>query len=178
MAFRYELLVCHVYLGEMDKAKNEFQMIVEDWPQVNITWMSYNLNLKRKEDLEHWVVAFRKAGVQEFPFSYEGDEKNILSEDEFKSLIMDRKIVGLVPPDKKWWSLYSKNGNFSINGSWKFHGKYWFEGNLLRRTRSTTPDVIEAVMFCRNPEGTNEEKNEYYLFFPQNGEYYPFSVEK
>jgi tetratricopeptide (TPR) repeat protein len=174
--FRYELVVSHVYLDEMEEAKKELSVIEKDW-KVNIWSLNRLFFLKNKVDQDHWLDAFRKIGVQEYPYAYEGDEKNILSKEEVLNLIVDKKITGIDPKKGQFWIHHTKDGKWRSTGAYKFDGTYWLEDNKLCHTVSGHPGFIDYVFFYRNPGGTSLGKNEYYMYYPFFGTW-TVSVEK
>ncbi|MGD9090856.1 MAG: tetratricopeptide repeat protein, partial [Desulfobacterales bacterium] len=175
--WRHDLLVSHAYLDEMDKAKSELEKILTAMPRMNIFWALVSLNFKQDEDKAHWTKAYRKVGLPETPFTYEGDEKNILSKEEMLDLIVDKTLTGIDPEEGQLWMHYSKDGTFRYTGYSENSGKYWLEGNRLGQSYKKHPGYVDYVFFYRNPNGSFEDKNEYDMFFPFQGTL-PVSVEK
>jgi adenylate cyclase len=168
-AWRHELLISYSYLNEMDKAKNELEKILKVNPRMNIYWALATLAFKQNEDKDHWAKAYRKTGLPEYPYSYVGDEKNILSKEEILDLIVDKTLAGIDPEDGQHWLYHSKDGTYKSTGAYENSGKYWLEGNKLCRSYKKHPGYVDYIFIYHNPDGSFEDKNEYHLFFPFHG---------
>lgn len=158
------LAASYAYLGQQKKAEAEVRRAQGAWHTVNYSfyrpWLKF---LRRKEDIEHHIEGLRRAGVPKWPFGFEGQEENRLSNAEIKALFYGRRIKGYTN------TIYEFEMEFDEFGKWRrqgprhsVSGESLIANNLLCRWSEA---LVKGRKFCepiyRNPSGTPDQRNEY-----------------
>jgi adenylate cyclase len=117
--------------------------------------------------LDSFAAAFIKAGVPGNPTDYHKVLKeNRLSGQEVKSLFFGRKITGtsFATGEQFWWE-FVKSGEWKfISGAFQNTGKSWVEGDVFFvQTEKLFGGIPYGSAIFRNPDGSKENKNEYFM---------------
>ena len=168
--YRYTIVACYAHLGRMEEAKAAFDEIEHVEAGMSLAYLDqFARRFKKEEDRKHYIEGFRKAGVPEFPFGFEGDKANMLSTDEIQTLFVGRIQTGYSPiadydkdRNPQWWLHYRDDGTCNISGFWEDSGVYRIEDNRCHVKFSEMSDGRwNWWHIFRNPDGTAEELNEY-----------------
>ena len=168
--YSYTLVACYAHLGRLEEAKAAFDDLEHVEAGMSLAALDrFALRLKNEEDRKHYIEGFRKAGVPEFSYGFEGDKANMLSTDEIQTLLVGRIQTGYSPVadiDKnrnpQWWMHYRDDETCNISGFWEDSCVYRIEDNRLYVKYSEMNDAKWFWwQFFRNPDGTAKELNEY-----------------
>jgi hypothetical protein len=116
---------------------------------------------------DHVAEALIKAGVPgTLADNYRISRENLLNGQEVKSLLFGRKITGIsMITGKQYLWEFVKSGEWKfISGDFQNTGKSWVEGNVFfSQSEKLFGGLPYGNTIFRNPEGTRENKNEYFM---------------
>jgi len=109
--------------------------------------------------------ALIKAGVPgTLADNYRISRENRLNGQEIKSLLFGRKITGTSATGEQFWAEYGKSGEFKdIRGTNQNTGKSWVDGDVFFIQSKNFGGIPVGLTIFRNPDGSKENKNEYYM---------------
>jgi TolB-like protein/class 3 adenylate cyclase len=119
------------------------------------------------ETSDRMAEALIKAGVPgNLTDNYRISRENLLNGQEVRSLIFGRKITGAsaATGEQFWWE-WAKSGEFKfIRGAYQDTGKSWVEGDVFFvQFEKQFGSLPFGMTIFRNPDGSRESKNEYYM---------------
>jgi adenylate cyclase len=82
--FLWYLVPAYAYLGRLEEAKQETAGILGLVPNENLLRLRRIGLYKLESDIEHYVEGFRRAGVPELPYRYDGSKAGKLSGEEIR----------------------------------------------------------------------------------------------
>ena len=111
--------------------------------------------------------ALIKAGVPgNLTDNYRISRENLINGQEVKSLLFGRKITGIsmTTGEQYLWE-FAKSGEWKfISGAFQNTGKSWVEGNVFfSQSEKLFGGLPYGNTIFRNPDGSRESKNEYYM---------------
>ena len=119
------------------------------------------------ETSNRYADALIKAGVSgTLNGNYRISRQNLLNGQVVKSLLFGRKITGSsFGTDKQSWWEWTTNGEFKYTiGEYRDTGKSWLEGDVFFiQFEKQFGGLPSGNAIFRNPRGSRENKNEYYL---------------
>jgi len=123
--------------------------------------------------LDSFAAALIKAGVPGNPTDYQKILKeNRLNGQEVKSLLFGRKITGIsiITGEQFWWE-WAKSGEFKVlRGAYQDAGKSWIEGDVIfSQFEKQFGGIPYGSAIFRNPDGSKERGNEYYMVNDMRG---------
>ena len=110
--------------------------------------------------------ALIKAGVPgNLSDNYRISRENLINGQELKPLLFGRKITGTVMSGEQFWWEWAKSGEFKfIRGAYQDTGKSWVEGDVFFvQFEKQFGGLPFGMTIFRNPGGSRESKNEYYM---------------
>ena len=116
---------------------------------------------------DSFAAALIKAGVPGGPTDYDRIlRENLINGQQAKSLFFRRKITGTsaATGEQFWWE-WAKSGEFKfIRGAYQDTGKSWVEGDVFFvQFEKQFGSLPFGMTIFRNPDGSRESKNEYYM---------------
>ena len=119
---------------------------------------------KLETDVEHFVDGFRKAGLPELPHGYEGSERNKLSGQEMRSLLVGRTITAVnVKNFQRILVDWTSDGKMTIRGPLESDsGVSRIEGDMICDQLQAHGFRKSCGFVFRNSMGTPEKQNEYH----------------
>jgi adenylate cyclase len=162
--FHWYLAPSYAYSGRLDEAKAEVAGILGFVPHENLMRLRRIGLYKLERDIEHYVEGFRRAGVPELPYGYEGLVGDRLTGDEVRALLFGRAITATnIRNFQQYLVDRTGDGKITMRGPLGSDiGKSRIEGDKVC-------DRLQALGFresCgfvfRNPEGIPERENEYH----------------
>jgi adenylate cyclase len=158
---REHLAMTYAQLGRLDDAKAEIAGLL---PDTSLSWyrVSY-AHYKREADRAHMIEAFRKAGLPEWPFGYEGRTEDRLDGNEIKTLALGQTWVGHTSAGLQFIQEIGTDGKVAYRSAQSFiTGNASVQGDMLcRKSAANFMGRKRCGYVYRNPGGTLEEKNEY-----------------
>jgi adenylate cyclase len=160
-------------LGRMEEAKAAIAVALKVQPSRSVHYLKLDQSYyKHAEDWNRLFHSFRIAGLPQWPFGFEGPERDRLSGEEIKTLLWGRRIEGtiftgrdgkpqgfsqVINADGRWQLDHSVFGEpISITGNGWIEGDTWcFESEDYSFGRK------HCVPVYRNPDGSFEDKDEY-----------------
>jgi adenylate cyclase len=119
------------------------------------------------KQLDSFAAALIKAGVPgTLADNYRISRENRLNGQEVKSLLFGRKITGIsMITGKQFLWEFVKSGEWKfISGDFQNSGKSWVEENVFfSQSEKLFGGLPYGATIFRNPDGSRENKNEYYM---------------
>jgi adenylate cyclase len=116
---------------------------------------------------DRFATALVKAGVPDNRADHcRLSRNNLLSGQEIGSLLTGRRITGIeASTGEQFWFEWAKNGELKFTrGAYRESGKYWVEEDILFAQFDKRYDGLPlGSTIFRNPAGTREDKNEYFI---------------
>lgn len=165
LGVQLQLPMTYAQLGRLEDAKAETEEIVSTWEIANLTYYRILIgHHKRDEDLEHRLVALRKAGIPEWPLGFEGRPQDRLDGEEIKKLLFGKEWMGRSQVDFKVFAQRtSEDGEvlYVVRGK-RLKGSASVEEDLLCYR---FPETLMGRKIClpvyKNPDGTQNDRNQY-----------------
>ena len=178
------LAAAYAHLGRDQEARAALDIYRKGWgtlaANLNLQLVMYFFPYKNAEDADRFADGLLKAGLPGKPSGYyKVSEEHKLTGEEIKSLFFGRKMTGFFRK-KQWWIDRTKDGEATYRFGSKLLGigKSWVEGDELCN-QWQEKKLYDGLKYCmnvfRNPEGTPEEKNDY--FSVTDWRIYPNSLE-
>jgi TolB-like protein/cytochrome c-type biogenesis protein CcmH/NrfG len=168
----------YAHMGRAPEAAHTMARLKKQWPGVSIQALrQWGLSqIGRDEDLEHFISGTAKAGLNEWPYGFEGNPSLRLSEAEQKERIKEGVTIEGI------WDFagYGDTGE-GVPGKIRMaaDGRYYLvfgaiEVSGIRAVRDGMTckrsgehrGLWQCSHIYRNPEGTRENKNEYIQVMP------------
>ncbi len=167
---RFDLTATYAELGRLDEAKAVADQIRTWWPAVNLAyfriWFAHH---RRREDAERFIEALRKAGVPNWPFGFEGNEKDRLNGEEITKLTVGHRFKGRnnqgvefildIREDNTW--VWQTRSGFSLSGRRVVKGD---------KVCIRSPDFVLGREYCqiyyRKTDGSETRRDEYIYVNP------------
>ena len=128
----------------------------------------YFFPYKKTEDADRYAEGLLKAGLPGKPSGYyKVSEKSKLTGEQIRSLFFGYTSTGIYRKEQ-WWIDRTKDGEATYRYGSKLLGigKSWVEGDELCN-QWQEKRLYDGLKYCmnvfRNPEGTLEKKNDYFL---------------
>ena len=173
------LAMAHAQLGHEQEARALIQKVFEAVPFASVarTRTRY-AHFKRKEDIELILESLRRAGLPEWPFGYQADERDRLDTGAVESVTVGRTWVGYSRNGGKFVQQFTQNGQVAHRSSGMLlTGDVWNDdGMLCIRYEAISMGRALCGFLFQNPGGTREEQNEY-VYLNENDILY-FSVKQ
>ncbi len=96
---REYLAAAYAYGGDMARAESETASLLTLFPDSNLTYYGYLYDYWSEEDRSYHIAGLREAGIPEWPFGFQGSEKDKVGGTELSDLVHG-----------KTWSGRHKNG--------------------------------------------------------------------
>ena len=161
------LAASYAELDRLDKATAIVSKIQDALPAVSLAGIQSTYTYyRRPEDLEHHLESLRKAGVPEWPFGFEGQEKDRLDGSSITALTYGRTWVGRdVENGGSVIQEFDKNGNVVVKSTDSLlSGTATVEGDMLCLDfPARSPGGKQCSHLFRNPKGTSDNQNEYVM---------------
>ncbi len=163
--YLWHLAPAYAHLGRLDEAKVEVASLLQYVPFENLMRLRRISLYKLEEDIEHYVAGFRKAGIPQLPYGYEGLAENKLTGERVRALLFGRTITAI---DIKTFQQYlfdrTSDGRITVRGPWgSDSGTSDIEGDRVCDQLQAYGTRKSCGFIYRNPKGTAEKKNEYHL---------------
>jgi hypothetical protein len=131
------------------------------------------------ETSDRFSTALVKAGVADNRADHcRPVRENLLKGREIRALLSGRRIIGISPTTGEPFSCeWGKGGEFKYTrGAYQENGKYWVEEDVLFAQFDKRYDRLPlGSTIFRNPGGTKEDKNEYFMLV-DIGVIVPFAI--
>ena len=161
----------------MDEAHAQVEFLLNEEPFLNLAYhrLIYDSHHLREEDLQHRLAALRKAGMPEWPLSFQGDPAQRLTGSEMKDLISGKTWAGIDT---------ARNGEFvqefGIEGNVVYAGPASLLNGKAFVKKDELCEQFEGFVLSRalcgpvyhNPDGTPDKKNEYIYVNPTTVRYF------
>jgi adenylate cyclase len=105
------LAAAYVRQGDKQDGLKEAAALLKLFPETNLTYYSYLYDYWRDDDRRYHLTALHAAGIPEWPFGFEGREKDRLRNGELQTLISDRTWVGHHRNGVAFVQYFDKSGN-------------------------------------------------------------------
>jgi TolB-like protein/Flp pilus assembly protein TadD len=180
------LAAAYGQLGRDQEARAALDIYRKGWgrlaPNLNLQLVMYFMPYKNAEDADRFADGLLKAGLPGKPSGYyKVSEEHKLSGEEIKSLFFGHTLTLIgISRKQQYWIDRTKDGDatFRLGSKLLGSGKSWVEGDELCN-QWQEQKLYEGLKYCmnvfRNPEGTPDEKNDYFLV--TDWRIYPSSLE-
>ena len=174
------LVATYGLLGRDKDARAALDIYKKGKPgEPNIRETMYSFPFRDRVVADRFAEGLSRAGVKGRPGGYfPAYKENQLTGQEIRSLLFGSAITGISPDGQQWWVDRNKNGDISYReegpGS-ADTGKSWIEGDTIcQQFRKRWQGLEFCSTVFRNPKGTFEDKDEYFLC--RDFGFSPFSV--
>jgi len=165
---REYLAMTFAQLDRLDDAKVPVDAMLKLIPSTSLAYYRvYFAHHKREEDRIHLLEALRKAGVPEWPFSYEGRVEDRLDGSAIESLTLGRTWIGNIHAGPQFIQEIGKDGKFAYRSVLSFiTGAAAVQDDMLCLKSAHLMGRKRCGYVYRNSRGTLEGKNEYLYVGP------------
>jgi adenylate cyclase len=108
---REYLAAAYARQGDEPHARKQAAALLKLFPETNLTYYSYLYDYWRDDDRRYHLSALHAAGIPEWPFGFEGQEKDRLGNAELQALVSDRTWVGQHKNGVAFVQYFDKSGN-------------------------------------------------------------------
>jgi adenylate cyclase len=140
---REYLAAAYARQGDKQDGRKEAAALLKLFPETNLTYYSYLYDYWRDDDRRYHLSALHAAGIPEWPFGFEGREKDRVRDGELQSLTSDKTWVGQHRNGVAFVEYFDKSGNSAyrsantnITGTVEVQGDHLcerFEGYFMDR---------------------------------------------
>jgi hypothetical protein len=174
--------IIYAMLGRDDQARETLQIFQESrvlGAQLNLKVLMAGFSFANPETSDRFSTALVKAGVADNRADHcRPVRENLLKGREIRALLSGRRIIGISPTTGEPFSCeWGKGGEFKYTrGAYQENGKYWVEEDVLFAQFDKRYDRLPlGSTIFRNPGGTKEDKNEYFMLV-DIGVIVPFAI--
>ena len=180
------LAAAYGHLDRDQEARAALDIYRKGWGELaanlNLQLVMYFFPYKNAEDADRFADGLLKAGLPgKSSGYYKVSEEHKLTGEEIKSLFFGHTLALIgISRKQQYWIDRTKDGKatFRLESKLLGNGKSWVEGDELCN-QWQEKKLYDGLKYCmnvfRNPEGTPEEKNEYFLV--TDWRIYPSSLE-
>ncbi len=108
---REYLAAAYARQGDEPHARTQATALLRLFPETNLTYYSYLYDYWREDDRRYHLSALHVAGIPEWPFGFEGRDKDRLGNAELQVLISDKTWVGQHKNGVAFVQYFDKSGN-------------------------------------------------------------------
>ena len=108
---REYLAAAYARQGDKPSGQKQAAALLKLFPETNLTYYSYLYDYWQDEDRRYHLSALYAAGIPEWPFGFEGDEKDRLGQAELQALTSDKTWVGQHKNGAAFVQYFDKSGN-------------------------------------------------------------------
>ncbi|WP_312406270.1 adenylate/guanylate cyclase domain-containing protein [Rhizobium sp.] len=140
---REYLAAAYANIGDETRAREEATRLLGLFPESNLSYYRYLYDYWPAEDLAHHLTALKSAGIPDWPFGFEGHDRDRLTEADLRALIDNQTWIGRHRNGSEFLQYFSPDGktayrsaNTSITGTAEIKGDRLcekFEGYFLDR---------------------------------------------
>ncbi|MCZ6734344.1 MAG: tetratricopeptide repeat protein, partial [Planctomycetota bacterium] len=158
------LAMTYAELGRTEAAKAQTDNLLSSTPGYSLASAETAFAHHRQPaDLMHILDAFRKAGVPQWPFGFEGRSGDRLDGAEIDDMLFGESWSGRFQKSEPFFLVFDQKGSFALRSKGHFNtGTAWVRENSLCLK---SPTHLMGRESCgpvyRNAKGTRSEKNEY-----------------
>jgi adenylate cyclase len=105
------LAAAYAHRGDRQPSGQEAAKLMELFPDSNLTYYSYLYDYWREDDLRYHLAGLQAAGIPEWPFGFEGREKDQVGGSELGDLISDKAWTGRHKNGTEFIQYFDKVGN-------------------------------------------------------------------
>jgi tetratricopeptide (TPR) repeat protein len=174
--------IVYAMLGRDDQARETLQIFQESrvpGASLNLKVLMAGFSFANPETSDRFSTALVKAGVPDSSADHcRLARETLLKGREIRALLTGRRIAGISPITGEPFACeWGKSGDFKYSrGVYQENGKYWVEDDVLFAQFDKRYDRLPiGSTFFRNPVGTKEDKNEYFMLVDV-GVIVPFAV--
>jgi len=174
--------IIYALLGRDEQARETLQIFQESrvpGASLNLKVLMAGFSFVNPETSDRFSTALVKAGVPDNRADHcRLVRDNLLKGREINSLLAGRRITGIsITADEPFSCEWGKGGEFKYTrGAYQENGKYWVEEDVLFAQFDKRYDRLPlGSTIFRNPGGTKEDKNEYFMLV-DIGVIVPFAI--
>ncbi len=140
---REYLAAAYANIGDKTRAREEATRLLGLFPESNLSYYRYLYDYWADGDLDHHLTALKSAGIPDWPFGFEGHDRDRITGADLRALIDNQTWIGRHRNGSEFLQYFSSDGktayrsaNTSITGTAEIKGDTLcekFEGYFLDR---------------------------------------------
>ncbi|SDP59726.1 adenylate cyclase [Phyllobacterium sp. YR620] len=170
---REYLAAAYVDEGKLTPAAEEKAKLMTLFPDANLTYYSYLYDYWQKEDLDYHLAGLKAARVPQWPFDFQGNQADQLTESQLKDLVNSKKWAGKHRNGTQFVQFFDSAGNTAYrSANTNITGAVEIQGNrLCEKYPGYFRDRTVCGYVYRNTT-TDERDLDYIQVTPQSLKYF------